>query len=298
MKVSIIGAGAIGCFLASRLDVLNINYEMLFKESNLSVSNPSFTIDGAIKYHVNNINYITDYRKISGDIIFITTKSFSNVEVFSKLRGLKNKTIILFQNGIGEEDKLAKLICPSNDIVAATSNIKVTKNNDTVTLFTDLYNLTYAYLDQPKNKLRIDLLFEKIFSSLSLCKTVYEARFKKLVINTSCSGLSVITGADMYTMATNNKFSKHIIKIAEEVVDVAKSYDVILDKSFINNILQILSNPDYKGSFFSMKQDFEQKKPLEIESIYTNFINLADNAAVSVPHTVKLYNKLLDLNNY
>ena len=110
MKISIIGAGAIGCFLASRLDVLIINYEMLFKESNLSVSNPSFTIDGAIKYHVNNINYITDYRKISGDIIFITTKSFSNVEVFSKLRGLKNKTIILFQNGIGEEDKLNSVV--------------------------------------------------------------------------------------------------------------------------------------------------------------------------------------------
>ena len=287
MKVSIIGVGAIGGYVFTKLSSLN-NYDLqcvvspksaLLGGGELYLHTPETKISAPLKRVTSN------YSQIDGELIFITTKSTQNPEVFPLLQHIKNRTVVVIQNGIGNEPHLAQFLHKSNTIIGATTNIKVTKElrGKQVTLHNKFNNLNYALYQSGSESIALEPLFSQLFVEVNQRDSVYQARFPKLLVNTSCNLASIIHDACMQTLSLSSEPRKLIENIAQEVTRVAHAYHVDIAPETIPRLLNKLSTPSFKGVYFSMKEDFDAGREMEIETIFYNFVALANMAEVQIP---------------
>ncbi|WP_116963387.1 GNAT family N-acetyltransferase [Fastidiosibacter lacustris] len=291
MKVSIIGVGAVGGFIAVKLKCAGIPVQLVFKEMSQNHISINLKIVGNIEAYANFDDIVTNVAEINGEVIFICTKSTANDVVFSQLAQLKNKTIVMIQNGIGEEEKLLSLIHKSNVIIGAISHIKVSKHANVITWHNHLSNLNYAFCTNCENT-HIEYVLKYIFDEVIKEKSVLDLRFQKLLISASCNGVSVISQQDMPSMAKDIKTVKIITDVGNEVIEVAKAYNVFLSTDKINNLIHALTRSEYRGAYFSMWYDYNEGKPMELGSIYHNFIEMAKKKNIKVPVTQVIYQQL------
>jgi 2-dehydropantoate 2-reductase len=116
------------------------------------------------------------------------------------------------------------------------------------------------------------------------------ARWKKLVWNIPYNGLSVILDA-MTDQLMKNPFSRHLVwEIMGEVVAGAASCGHPIGQTFVQEML------DYTDSMVSyrtsMKIDFDEKRPMEVEAIFGNPVRAINNAHGSAPRMEMLYQEL------
>ncbi|WP_440617174.1 ketopantoate reductase family protein [Cysteiniphilum sp. 6C5] len=292
MKVSIIGVGAIGGFIAVRLQNSSVAVQLVLKQKPENQQAIDLTITGGMKLAASFSDIVDCVEDIDGDVIFICTKSTANESIFKRLGHLYNKVIILLQNGIGEEEKLVKYINESNTIIGAISHIKVSKEGNEVTWHNQLCNIDYAYL-QPRDNVSIDCPLSKAFVEVSKKESVLDLRFHKLLVSAPCNGASVVFQADMNTLARNPQITQMIREIALEVITVAHAYDVELNVEAIDNLLIALAKPEYRHAYFSMWYDYNENKPMELGSIYENVLEMARLKNLEMPALEGLYEQLV-----
>ncbi|WP_298773014.1 ketopantoate reductase family protein [uncultured Shewanella sp.] len=294
MKISIIGIGAIGGYIATHLlKTKQYSVQLLVKPNSLLRSQANLSITGLTKFNSIIDEVIYDPNQLSGDIIFVTTKSTANSTLFKSLSHLKNKIFIILQNGIGAETELAECVDSSNSIVGAISNIKVTKGTQIgeIILHSHFKNVVYS-VEQPnfssiqQEKLAVlPTLFNTIFSDVHSLSSIYQVRFPKLMINIACNAASIIHDQTLYGLAQSQESRKLIHLLSEEVRQVSQYYGVIIKESMMTDIINSFHAAQYKHVYFSMKQDFDSDLPLEMKHVFYNFIALAEQACIPVPNT-------------
>ncbi len=294
MQVSVIGMGAIGGMIAARLQKNDIHTEIVVKPSNCLYKKRTLTLQEKNKKSVVEFEHIlTDISKLTGEVVFICTKSTANKLLFPQLSSLENKTFVIVQNGIGEEERLAEDLGDSNSIYGGATRIKVTKCDDNVTVHNDLNDFIYGPLDSKKavNKKLSDIL-ALIFTDVQLCPNLFQARFPKLVISAAMNGLNVLYNKDLYTLSLDNSFKDKVLLLEKEVLRIAQAYKVDIKPFMAEVILPKLSLPHYKGVNLSMQDDYLAGKKMELESIYGNLLQLASSKNIDVPELSSLYQKL------
>lgn len=303
MKISIIGIGAIGGYIAAKLlNSKQYSVQLFVKPDSPLLSHSQLTVSGLTQFTAQIDNITSDISQLDGDVIFITTKSTANNVIFDQLVHLKNKTFIILQNGIGAETKLAKQLDSSNIIVGAISNVKLTKGTQIgqVILHSGFLNIVYAtaYPTPPKNnqfdkiELHLPTLFNTIFRDVHHVKSIYHVRFPKLMINIACNAASIIYNETLYGLSQNQSCQIMIRQLSEEVRQVASYFDVFIKPDMMVNIIASFDAPQYQGVFFSMKQDFDLDLPLEMQHIFYSFIELSKQAGIQVPMTQKAITQL------
>jgi 2-dehydropantoate 2-reductase len=121
------------------------------------------------------------------------------------------------------------------------------------------------------------------------------ARWKKLVWNIPFNGLSVVLNATTDQLMKNGPSRDLIMNIMEEVVMGAASCGHPISPEYAAEMLEYTdSMPPYKTS---MKIDYDEKRPLEIESIFGNPVRAIYQAHDRSPHIEMLYEQLRYLND-
>ncbi|WP_237360293.1 ketopantoate reductase family protein [Vibrio marisflavi] len=299
MKVSIIGVGAIGGYVFAKLSETNRhNLQCVVSQHSALLEHNEIKLSHSTQSSRSPIENITsDYSAIGGELIFITLKSTHNAEVFPQLAHLRNKTFVVIQNGIGNEAHLAQFLHESNTIIGATTNIKVTKTSagNQVTLHKESSYLNYAHYHEGTNELDLESVFNLLFGSVSPKDDIFQARFPKLLVNASCNLASIIYDACMQTLSTAAEPRQLVEDIGQEVIQVAQAYGVNIDPSTVSQLFSHLAVPEFKGVYFSMKEDFDSGRDMEIETIFHNLVELANKANVQMPKTQASLNTLLSM---
>ncbi|WP_162896681.1 2-dehydropantoate 2-reductase [Cysteiniphilum halobium] len=296
MKVSIIGVGAIGGFIAVRLQNAGIAVQLVLKQKPMDQSVVDLKVSGGMTLSGSFNDLVDCTEDIDGDLIFICTKSTANSALFESLTSIDNKWIVLLQNGIGEEEKLLQNIDKSNTVIGAVSHIKVSKVGNEIMWHNQLCNIDYAYL-QPRDNVSVDRVLSKAFIEANKKKSVLDLRFHKLLVSAPCNGASVIFQADMNALANNPQIAQMIREIALEVITVAHAYNIKLNIEAIDNLLIALAKPEYSGAYFSMWYDYNENKPMELGSIYENVLKMACLKDLEMPTLEHLYEQLMCLEN-
>ncbi len=123
------------------------------------------------------------------------------------------------------------------------------------------------------------------------------AHWQKLVWNIPYNGLSVILNATTAQLMANAHTRNLVEQLMCEVVAGAKSSGRIIGDRFIQTML------DYTDKMrpyrTSMKIDYDERRPLEIEAIFGNPLRKAVSAGVNLPLISCLYHQLkfLDARN-
>ncbi|MCL1124990.1 ketopantoate reductase family protein [Shewanella surugensis] len=303
MKISIIGIGAIGGYIAAKLlNCKQYQIQLLVKPDSPLLAHEQFCVSGLTQFTAPIDEIISDFSQLDGDIIFITTKSTSNTFVFDRVSHLQGKIFIILQNGIGAETELAKRLNNSNAIVGAISNVKLTKGHQLgqVILHSDFLNIVYATAypalkSNVRNALQLPTIFKHVFRDVHSVNSIYHVRFPKLMINIACNAASIIYNQTLYGLSQDIPSQTMIGQLSEEVRQVALYYGVSIKPSMMVDIIASFNAPKYQDVYFSMKQDFDLGLPLEMQHIFYSFIELATKANINVPATQHAITQLVSM---
>ena len=281
MKYAVIGTGAIGGFYGGRLMragnevnfLLHTDYEHV-RENGLQIdsSDGSFHLD-----HVKAFRKTADMPEV--DVILVCLKSTREHLLKEMLPPIikSNPLVVLIQNGIGLEDDL-HAIFPELQIAAGLAFIcsgKVGPGH--------IDHQCYGSINIGNYSCHDDALMNQVISDLKAAEievnTVeyLEARWKKAVWNMPFNGMTVALDTMTNKLLENPSTRQLIRDQMMEVVGAAKALGVNgVDEAFVEKMIQMTdAMTPYKPS---MKLDFDNHRPMEIDYLYSKGIQQAANA--------------------
>lgn len=281
MKYAVIGTGAIGGFYGGRLMragnevnfLLHTDYEYV-RENGLQIDScdGSFHLD-----HVKAFRKTADMPEV--DVILVCLKSTREHLLKEMLPPIikNNPLVVLIQNGIGLEDDL-HAIFPELQIAAGLAFIcsgKVGPGH--------IDHQCYGSINIGNYSCHDDALMNQFISDLKAAEievnTVeyLEARWKKAVWNMPFNGMTVALDTMTNKLLENPSTRQLIRDQMMEVVGAAKALGVNgVDEAFVEKMIQMTdSMTPYKPS---MKIDFDNHRPMEIDYLYSKGIQQAANA--------------------
>ena len=281
MKYAVIGTGAIGGFYGGRLMragnevnfLLHTDYEYV-RENGLQIDScdGSFHLD-----HVKAFRKTADMPEV--DVILVCLKSTREHLLKEMLPPIikSNPLVVLIQNGIGLEDDL-HAIFPELQIAAGLAFIcsgKVGPGH--------IDHQCYGSINIGNYSCHDDALMNQFISDLKAAEievnTVeyLEARWKKAVWNMPFNGMTVALDTMTNKLLENPSTRQLIRDQMMEVVGAAKALGVNgVDETFVEKMIQMTdAMTPYKPS---MKLDFDNHRPMEIDYLYSKGIQQAANA--------------------
>ncbi len=295
LKYGIIGTGAIGGFFGSFLakagkDVhflLNSDYEYV-KKNGLTVT----SIKG--NFHLQNVNAYKSVDEMPKcDVIFVCLKTTSNHILKEILPSITHSrtVVVLIQNGLGFEKKLA-VDFPDLAIAGGLAFIASSKESPGHIGHYDFGTLTIGSYQHENKAVSQQIVddFNMADVKCTYTEDLQLARWNKLLWNIPFNGVCVVLNSSTKELITHPASRQLVTDLMNEVVDAAYACGVKMDRSgvekMINNTLKM------KPYAPSMKLDFDFKRPMEIEAIYSNPVNEARACGFDMKYTAVIEKQL------
>lgn len=297
---SIVGTGAIGGFYGAKLQQSGLDVHFLLhsdydhvRRHGLVVESPQGNI---ILPQIQAYQNAKDMPKC--DVVVVALKTTRNHLLPQILPYLlkDNGVVLLLQNGLGVEEEVSKIaahakviggmcfIC-SNKIGAG-----YIRHLDYSTITLGEYAPHYQSAGTTPNLKEIAADFEAAGIPIEISEDLLLARWKKLIWNIPYNGLSVVLDARTDEMMNDPDIRILAEKLMREVVAGAKAYQRIIPESFIHKMLDHTEKmTPYRTS---MKIDYDEKRPLEVEAIFGTPLRKAEEARVELPKISMLYRQL------
>lgn len=287
MTYAIIGMGAIGGYYGGRLAQHGHNVHFLFHSDYETALERGLTVFSANgNFRLPRIHAYSDTRLMpAADVVIVALKSTKNKRLLPDLlpRFLRNDPIVLFiQNGIGIEPDV-QVLFPQAQLAAGMAFICAAKSAPAT-----IHHTCYGSINISNYSVRNIRRLRRIISDfqesgIDAHEVEYrEARWKKAVWNMPFNGMSVALNADTSELL-GNPFSRRLIRDQmQEVIDAACALGVRgLGPSFADKmILNTLRMKPYKPS---MKLDYDNFRPMEIEYLYSRPLAMARAVGFPMP---------------
>lgn len=291
LTYSVVGTGAIGGFYGGRLAhagrtvrfLLHSDYEFV-KEHGLRVD----SCDGDFV-----LPQVDAYRSAAdmpeSDVVLVCLKTVRNHDVLpGLLRPLihEGTTVVLIQNGIGLEEDLQKVF-PGVGIVAGLAFICSAKAGPGHIRHQDFGSINLGNYSCPSERFEA-LLADLLDAGLKAAEVPYlEARWKKAVWNMPFNGMTVALNTSTDKLLNTPATRQLIYDMMMEVVGAAQALGVsTLTGAFAD---QMIATTDRMVPYSpSMKLDFDNRRPMEIEYLYSRPIAEAKKAGFDMPKLAML----------
>jgi 2-dehydropantoate 2-reductase len=297
---AIVGAGAVGGFYGAKLCRAGFDVHFLLHNDYDHVRIHGLKIDSKAGNFV--LPHVNSYR-LPGDmpvcdVVIVALKTTNNFILPDILPVIlkDNGVVLVLQNGLGVEDNVSKIV-GNRRVMAGLCYICSNKAGPGHIRHLDLGHITLAdYMPDgsaagktPRMKtLAEDFRLAEI--DVGLADDMLLARWKKLVWNIPYNGLSVVLDAMTDQLMKTPQSRLLVMEIMREVVAGAASCGHKIPDTFVREML------DYTDSMVpyrtSMKIDFDEKRPMEVEAIFGNPLRAITSAHGSAPRMEMLYREL------
>ncbi|ETS62389.1 hypothetical protein PaG_03476 [Moesziomyces aphidis] len=303
VHVLIVGAGAVGCFYASKLHgihsgrdvrvslVCRSNYKAI-AENGVQLETHSFGNYHFTPYRVfSSIKQAGDYTEggaFQWDYVVVTTKALPDITNDALdiaplvTRGVDGSCIVLIQNGVGIEE-VHRAEFGQNPIAKPNSLLSDS------TLLGQLSSVTDKHIHQLVSWFTANGIRDAEFASeLSLQQT----RWHKLCINASMNPSSVLSGGTPNArMALDSELRTHLHACMNEIFTTApKILGIEFDAKKHASPDRILKSTERNtGGKPSMLLDWQAGRPMELEVILGNPIRIARRDGLDMPRLQTLY---------
>ncbi|MBN1500540.1 MAG: ketopantoate reductase family protein [Spirochaetes bacterium] len=291
MKTAIWGAGALGTVLGAYLSKNNIDIDLISRNKlhiqALKLNGAKIT--GTVEMTVPVKAFLPEEVAGKYDIVFLMTKQTENTATVKSILPFLNADGIIctMQNGI-PEISVAEIIGEKRTFGCAIEwgatlkdpgDSELTSNPDSISFSTGSFSKV-----ADKNKLLEIKRILELMGPVNIEENFMGARWAKLIVNSSFSGMSAVTGLTFGEAAKNRNSRICIQKIIKECIDVAHAAGIKVEPIQGKDICKLL---DYKNKFkqkfvymilpmairkhkllkASMLQDLEKGRKCEIDSI-------------------------------
>lgn len=259
MRTAIVGAGSMGLVLGAYLskakeqvDLIDIN-----KEHIDALKANGATIIGTVKMEV-PVSALT-YDEITGkyDLIFLMTKQIHNKSIVENLVQYMNDDAVIctMQNGMPEpsvaqvigDDRVVGCTIAWGATYIGPGVSELTSEPDVLTF--DIGTMT----GKPNPKMSEIKRLLSIMGETIVVDNFAGARWAKLIINASFSGMSAVMGCNFGEAAENKQSRKCILRIIKELIEVTKALGIKIEPIQGQDVVKLI---DYKDKITEMKSMF------------------------------------------
>ncbi|MFO1512682.1 MAG: 2-dehydropantoate 2-reductase [Verrucomicrobiota bacterium] len=312
MKIAIVGCGAVGSYYGAMLSRAGQEVHFLLRSDYDVVRRNGVRIQSPAGDFVARPRCAQSPAEIgSSDVVFIALKTTANAEFSSLLPPLvgPQTAIVTLQNGLGNEEQLAKLF-PVEQILGGLCFVCLNRISPGVIHHSD-HGLIVLGEHQRYPEPRTHDLATMIRHAGVPCKVsdnLARAHWEKLIWNIPFNGLGVASAAGYEAIMdghaahsshcvtgpclTTDKLLSHphwealVRELMHEVIATANALGLEVAHSLAEKqIERTRTMGAYKASTLL---DFEQGRPLELESLFLEPLRQAQRAGVTTPRLAAL----------
>lgn len=313
-RYAIIGTGAIGGYYGARLQQSGCDVHFLLRSDYVHVNKSGLvveSVDGDMMLpQVNAYNNPAAMPPM--DVVVIALKTTQNNHLKRLMPPLNDGAVVLvLQNGLGIETEIAQLVSPEHimgGLCFVCSN-KVGPGHIRHLDYGKIQLGAYSATNQPRSltpamlEIATDLRDANI--AIDVTEDLFMARWRKLVWNVPYNGLSVVLDATTEELMADSGVKAQILTLMTEVIATANTWADHLSKApgstrqipLTWSTSMLVATTRMKPYRTSMKIDFDEGRPLEVEAILGNPVRAAAELGVAVPEMQTLYEQVRKLSN-
>jgi 2-dehydropantoate 2-reductase len=298
LTFSIIGAGAIGGFYGTRL--LRAGYRVRFFDHfcarELQARGMEVLTAGRIEPFKDLEVYDSLPNVPPSDRVIICLKTTQNKWLESHLHALTTPlgVVLTMQNGYGIEADLARAAA-GVPIFGALCFVGVRKLTPTRIEHLHFGQISLAeYLAEGRSPCgQLPLIAQELRRTqlpVEEADSLEELRWKKLLWNIPFNGLSVVLNTTVDTLSTSEPGRTMVRELMNEVRSLAVAAGHPVTESFAQALFDRTAH--LKNYSTSLKSDYDQKRSMEVETMFQRPVNLAHQLGVAVPRLEFLLSQL------
>jgi len=295
MKICVLGAGAIGGFVGARMVNAGIDVTFIDRGPMLeALKTKGFTVKSFMKdFAVKNLTATDDFSVLKdADIILLSVKSYSTEALAKQLKEVisKNAYVVSLQNGIENEDVLAKYL-GSDRVMGAVVYISCNMPELGVINHTSMNKLVFGELDgkiTPKIK-NLCSIIEKAGFETEMSQCIKKELWGKLMMNAPFNGFTALIRGTMKNYHNVPEAKKCFIRTIKEVQAVAKAEGYELSDEKVQFIVDFTDSDGFLNSRSSTLGDIEAGRPVEIDVLQGAVVKFAKKHNIDVPMNELIY---------
>ncbi len=297
----IVGFGAIGGFYGSLLarqgwnvDALCRSNASVIREFGMQIQSPSA---GSWNFHPRHV-FTSIPASGEYDFLLLTVKVLDHLDRAALIRPAvgARTAIVLIENGLYIEDPIVSAF-PENAVISALAFVCVTQPEPGIVEHQAYGRLVLG--DYPGGIGPGTRTLQKAFQAggieCSITSNIIKARWGKCVWNSSFNPISVLAGGrDTRQIMNNPELRQLVIEVMQEILLLAAADGNELDERIIErNLTDTDHMPPYATS---MLNDYQHRRPMEVDAILGTLIRFARAQNLSVPRLETLYKLMLSIN--
>ncbi|TFH14939.1 ketopantoate reductase family protein [Candidatus Bathyarchaeota archaeon] len=277
-NVIVLGAGAVGSYIGAQLNK-HANVTLVGRRAHVDEINEKGLRVSGIVEDCAKVNAITRLETVpSNCLLIITTKAYDLVEAVESTYHLyhDDTTILLLQNGLGNEEIVRKITGPNTEVVRALASMGVEYLNSG---YIGVKYTGETILPDTNTGRRIAQLFTSCGLCIHLSNRMNIEIWRKLVMNCVINPLTAV-----FRVPNDEIISDTLKDVREGIVDecirVAEKEGVVFDSDLIGVITDAAAK--YRN-YSSMCQDVIKGKRTEIEFLNGKISELGRKHGVATP---------------
>jgi 2-dehydropantoate 2-reductase len=295
IRYGVIGTGALGGFYGGKLAKAGHEVHFLFRSDFEYVRKHGLRVDSVNgDFHLSEVNAYRDSHEMPlCDIILVCLKTTGNRQLPEMIKPMlhPNSVVVLLQNGLGLEEDLSKQL-PGAAIAGGLAFICSNKVGPG-----HIHHLDYGKLNIGSHNVPDPEILNRVVADFQLAGVHAElsanlrfARWQKLVWNIPFNGMTVVLNTTTDRLMANESTCELSRELMLEVIRGANACGVPLKESLAQQMIEMTIK--MKPYAPSMKLDYDHRRAMEIEYIYSKPIQTAQDAGF-VMHKISMLEKQL-----
>lgn len=297
---AILGTGALGGFYGACLQKAGLDVHFLLRSDREHVSKHGLVIESPDgNFTLPHVHAYGDVREMPRcDVVAVTMKTTQNHLLSKMLPDVvkDNGVVLVLQNGLGIEEEVAQIV-GSERVMGGMCFICSNKvgpgrirHLDYRLITLGEYAPNYQSCGITERMRQIAGDFELAGIPIVLAEDLLRVRWEKLVWNIPFNGLSVVLDATTNTLMANVHIRGLVEQLMGEVVAGAAASGCLLSPNIIDKMIDhTIKMKPYRTS---MKIDYDEGRPLEVETMFGNPLRKAQADGANLPQIAMLYQQL------
>jgi len=291
LTYAVIGSGALGGFYGGKLAHAGKDVRFLFHSDYRFVVDNGLKVDSVTgNFHLTDVQaYRSTADMPKADVVLVCLKTTNNYLLKTLLPPIlhPDSVIVLIQNGLGVEEDVA-IDFPQQSIAGGLAFICSNKIGDGHIAHLDYGKLNigifqgeaHATLEQVKSD------FTEAGVPTEISSDLMTARWQKLVWNIPYNGMTVVLNTTTDRLMQEASTRQLSYDLMLEVIAGARACGVEVKESFADKMMELTDSMTPYAP--SMKLDFDYKRPMEIEYIYSRPVKRALSAGYDMKKVAML----------
>jgi 2-dehydropantoate 2-reductase len=295
MKITVVGAGAVGGYFGGRLQEAGADVTFLVREKrSTQLEKHGFAIEsvnGGLT--LPTVQKVTNVRDIpSSDLIILAVKGYHLEPIKAQIKPLveKGAKVLPLLNGVEHYDTLSKAFGQESVIGGLCFIITTLDEKGHIVHTSKQHDIVFGELH--KSQINVCQRFltyaEKATINVNYSNDIMKDIWTKYAFITAYSGVTTASRLPIGPVRENEATLDLYRNAVAEMKELALSKGIDLGENFIaETINKTFALSDENTS--SMHQDFRKGLPLEVESLQGGALRLAHENQLKLPHIETLY---------